>query len=465
MPGPIPGLSQVVSLAASSHVLALRRDGTVWAWGSNRRGELGRGMTSESGAPQPVPGLHGVTAIAAADGHSLALRRNGTLWGWGDNGDSTLGTGTGRRSLPGLAVGLGQVRELTSNMIHVLAVREDGTVWTWGNVNRLSPGQPYVAAAARIEGLSGVVSASAGPEHSLAVREDGTVWAWGDNFSGQLGNGTLVSNPSPMPVQGLTGIVAVAAGSTHSLALRADGTVWGWGSNWAGQSSGEPSEDNAMTPTQVQGLSGVVSIRTGMDLSVAVRGDGSVWYWGASEDSVEEPQLLQVPGLTDITTVAVNRFGIAAVRSDGTVWQWRVTDRQTGTPPQQVAGATDAVDTAYSFNTLQLLRSNGTVWNLGENFSGERGFPSEQLTPPGPSWVPGLTGVVSLSSGPFSQTVLALRGNGTVASWGSNAAGLLGSGVSPLHLEPARVLLPCRLKVSGAEHEAPGGLWHCASEH
>jgi alpha-tubulin suppressor-like RCC1 family protein len=54
--------------------------------------------------------------------------------------------------------------------------------------------------------------------------------------------------------------------------------------------------------------------------------------------------------------------------------------------------------------------------------------------------VPGLTGVVSLSS--ESNTVYALRANGTLMAWGSNQYGTLGNGVSPVHLKPERVLLP-----------------------
>jgi alpha-tubulin suppressor-like RCC1 family protein len=455
-------VTKVVSLAISGHVLALREDGKVWAWGTNTHGELGQGATSLSGPPQLVPGLHAVTAVAASWGTSLALRHNGTLWGWGSNSYGTLGTGTDRQSAPAAVVGLTQVRELASGWGHRLAVRGDGTVWAWGSITSLPPGQSHVAAAVPVAGLSSVVSVAGGSGHSLAVREDGTLWTWGSNYQGELGDGTHEDRATPVQVQGLTGVVAAAAGNSYSLALQADGTVWGWGQNWCGQIGSEPGEARA-TPVQVQGLSGVVAIYAGVDLSVALHGDGSLWFWGCAEDYWDmEPQVRQVAGLTDITTVTVNQYGFAAVRSDGTVWQSFIRELLEGIPPQQVAGYTNAVAVAYSRNTLQVVRSDGTVWNQGDNHVGERGFPSVELTPPGPSQVPGLTGVVSVTGSAFLETVHALRGNGTAVGWGNNGFGMLGSGVSPLHLEPTQVPLPCRLKVQGA---AAGELKQCPAEH
>jgi hypothetical protein len=112
------------------------------------------------------------------------------------------------------------------------------------------------------------------------------------------------------------------------------------------------------------------------------------------------------------------------------------------------------VGVAYSRNTLQVVRSDGTVWNEGDNYTGERGFASEELTPAGPTQVPGLTGVVAVSSELYNEAVHALRGDGTVVSWGTNSYGLLGSGVSSLVMEPTQVPLPCRLKVQGAPADA-----------
>ena len=81
------------------HSLALRADGTVWAWGWNGYGQLGDGTTSDRLRPVPVPGLTGVVAVAGGAFHSLALKGDGTVWAWG--GTPSASSATGRPSPAG----------------------------------------------------------------------------------------------------------------------------------------------------------------------------------------------------------------------------------------------------------------------------------------------------------------------------------------------------------------------------
>jgi hypothetical protein len=74
--------------------LALRNDGTVWAWGDNYEGQLGDGTSTDRSTPVQVTGLTDATAIAAGSWHSLAVRADGTVWAWGDNYFGQLGDGT-----------------------------------------------------------------------------------------------------------------------------------------------------------------------------------------------------------------------------------------------------------------------------------------------------------------------------------------------------------------------------------
>jgi alpha-tubulin suppressor-like RCC1 family protein len=80
--------------AGSDHSLALKADGTVWAWGYNYYGQLGDGTTVSKSTPVQVSGLTGVTAIAAGGSHSLAVKGDGTVWTWGYNVYGQLGDGT-----------------------------------------------------------------------------------------------------------------------------------------------------------------------------------------------------------------------------------------------------------------------------------------------------------------------------------------------------------------------------------
>jgi alpha-tubulin suppressor-like RCC1 family protein len=75
--------------AGSSHSLALKNDGTVWAWGYNTSQQLGDGTTTQRTTPVQVVGLNGVIAIAATSTGSIALKSDGTIWTWGNPGIST----------------------------------------------------------------------------------------------------------------------------------------------------------------------------------------------------------------------------------------------------------------------------------------------------------------------------------------------------------------------------------------
>jgi alpha-tubulin suppressor-like RCC1 family protein len=447
-PGQITGLSEVVAL---SHGVALREDGSVWSWGNNTLGELGNGTQGGIHLPQKVRGVQKGVALAAAGTHSLVLRQNGALWAWGYNGWGMVGTGTSQRDVPVRALKLKDVQSMASHELHMLAVQEDGSVWAWGSLQ--GDGIGIQATPSRVHGIKKAQAVAAGAMHSLALRRDGTVWSWGDNARGQLGSGTAgPRRDTPAPVQGLGGVVAVAAGEFHALALKQDGTVWAWGANHCNQ-LGDTTLDDQPVPVQVQGLDGVAAIYAHRDLSVALKRDGTVWVWGSEQGiwewSNQQPKPpAQVEGLSDVVSLSpygsptwiLQTPGFVALRADGTVWQWHLVSEYEVWPVEPVEGLTNAVAVALSANTLQILRADGTVWNFGGNIHGEFGFPASIMYSNELRQVPGLTKVVSLSTA--TDTVHAVREDGSVAGWGHNLYGTIGDGISPLHLEPVRVLLP-----------------------
>jgi len=104
----LTGVTAIAAYGFSCHSLALKRDGTVWAWGGNSKGQLGDGSTTNRLTPVQVRDLTGVTAISGGGHHSLALKADGTAWAWGYNWDGELGDGTNTDRLTPV-----QVRNLT----------------------------------------------------------------------------------------------------------------------------------------------------------------------------------------------------------------------------------------------------------------------------------------------------------------------------------------------------------------
>jgi len=227
LPGQVSGLGGVVAIAAAGrHSLALKSDGTMWAWGWNIVGQLGQITNPNfSTVPIQVPGLTGVVRIAAGQWQSLAVRNDGTTWAWGGNSAGQVGDGTiTDRYSPVLVSGLSNVKAIAGGFLHSLAVKQDGSVWAWGanNYGQLGVGsQVNSPVPMGVMGLSGVSNIGAGSGFSLALKSDGTVWAWGANDHGQIGVGgrSGMSYLLPVQIQSVEQVSAIAAGSVHSLVL------------------------------------------------------------------------------------------------------------------------------------------------------------------------------------------------------------------------------------------------------
>lgn len=304
--------SDVSALSAYTHTLAVRNDGTVWAWGSNESGELGLAPDfSNHNTPIPVSGLTNIKAIATGEEYSLALGSDGTVWSWGSNYDGQLGNRfdidystedgyTPMRVVSPDGTGfLTDVIAISASCSTSMALRSDGTVWTWGtnsygNLGIGTTDNNEHPVPVQVNGLSDIMAIAAGYNHYLALKSDGTVWAWGENYYyGQLGDGTFTNRSSPVQVTGLDGVTALSAGEIGSMALKEDGTVWTWGSNYDGLlGDGVPegdASDYSLIPIQVVGVDGIeyitnaVAIDAGVNHNIAVLGDGTVVTWGAND--------------------------------------------------------------------------------------------------------------------------------------------------------------------------------------
>lgn len=195
--------------SGTGETLALKGDGTVWSWGYNNYGQLGINNTIDQTSPVQVLGLggtgalSGMTAVSAGTYFSLALKSDGTVYAWGGNFYGMLGNNSVTNSkVPVQVVDVGG-SGILSNVVavsaggdHSLALKSDGTVWAWGRntygqlgTNNITEQHAPVQVldVGGSGNLSGIIAISAGNYFSLAIKSDGTVYAWGRNNSGQLG--------------------------------------------------------------------------------------------------------------------------------------------------------------------------------------------------------------------------------------------------------------------------------------
>jgi len=317
--------------AGTFNSIALRPDGTVWAWGDNARGAVGDGTNTWRANPTQVAGLTGARTVSQGWYHSAALMGDGTVRTWGKNDLGELGDGTtADRWMPVQVSGLSNVTAVDAGLSYCVALLSNGTVVSWGYnaqgqlgdgtfVNRTTP--------VAVPGLSSVAAVTAGTDHTLVLKTDGTVWAWGANASGQLGDGTTTGHVAPAQVSGLSSVIAIAAGNASSLAIKSDGTVWTWGWNGFGQ-LGDGTTTNRAVPTQISGVSDAVAGGMGWQVTMILRADGTVWTTG--DNSVGQlgtpggnrSTLGQVTGLPTISRIGVGDAHGWALTSDGSAWAW-----------------------------------------------------------------------------------------------------------------------------------------------
>lgn len=120
LPGPASQVFQGGSGPTNGQTVAILRDGSVWTWGNNTKGQLGIGTRTNSTTPVRVHTPPGVRFVKVNSGGyaSYAIDRSGHLWAWGGNDNGQLGTGTGRvETLPvDVGIHLQQVSSTASNV-------------------------------------------------------------------------------------------------------------------------------------------------------------------------------------------------------------------------------------------------------------------------------------------------------------------------------------------------------------
>ncbi|MBP6884172.1 MAG: hypothetical protein KBC06_02985, partial [Candidatus Pacebacteria bacterium] len=336
--------------AGNNHTLALKSNGTVWAWGYNSQGQLGDGTTTGRLIPAQVSSLSGIIQIASGAlfsgaSSSYAVKSDGTAWSWGYNGQAQLGNGsTTQSNSPGQISGLSGITSIATGSLTAYAVKSDGSLWAWGANNTGQIGdnsttQRYtpVRVIGPVGGdtyLSNVVSVATGGQHNdststFALTSGGLVYAWGYNAFGNLGDATGVPRNRPALVSGITNVIAISAGSATAYALKSDGTVWAWGANGSGQTGNGTTSTSVNTPTQISGLSGITAIASGTGSGYALKSDGTVYSWGQNNQgqlgdgsSTQRSSPAVIGGLSGITGISAGSTHAFAIKSDGSVWGW-----------------------------------------------------------------------------------------------------------------------------------------------
>lgn len=438
-----------------TNACAVTASGAAWCWGSsNTYGELGCGACTQSGTPQQVTGIDGISASALTVHHGwlhvCALLADGTVACWGDNNYGQLGNGTTTDSnIPIVVPGLSGVIKLDEGLYSACALLDTNAISCWGrgytgilgnggSADTLSP--------TLVVGLDGtqaevIVDIAVGSSHACALLDTQEIRCWGDNERRQIGDATGTRRLEPVEASQVTGLgdyVALEAGEDTTCVWNTDGSVlcWGYSNNCSIQDSDTRSGVFRPVPL-AEPPGGRVDLTFGKSQVCGHDPTGTLFCHGTNTYGVagqrhwsRYPQPIEHLS-TDIVAMDLTTTGGCLIDSAGDVFCWGNNDSYRATttvtsqsvaPVVQVPGVANATRVTTSPEHSCALLASGAVWCWGKKSLTATGFSRN----PGPVF--GLDGnsakAIDLSSGVEHTCVL--LDDGTVSCWGVNDFGQLG---------------------------------------
>jgi len=474
--------------SAPNAIFAIKKDGSLWGWGSNYANILLTGNKNVVKLPYKLTNTNDWVAISYTNtgcNTVIALKKNGTVWGFGNNPDFINNNVTNFAFNEPIQIGSDSNWK---DIQETLLIKKDGTLWS---INKIFCGSSIrsITFSNKIKGSDWVfVSSSMGyySENFLGVKNNGLLYSFGWNKFGQLGIG--ISGDKYIPTRlgsGLWDFVSVGYGS--SIAIKSDSTLWAWGSDfgskvpklisstkdwrilkcgegfafgikydstlWAFGTNiygnlGDSTKSDKSIPIKISKLSKVIDISTSQFIgevvqgkfiqrthSIALTADGKLWAWGNNKmgqlgigDTTERLSPVQIGSDNDWIKVSCNSDYSIAIKKDGTLWTWGrslIIKDSFSKKPILLSSRKDWKNIyAGSVNAL-LISNGGALYTFGSNGSGNFGN-GEHV------WVEfnNITRIGTDSNWNNATaewyTSVGLKNDGSIWSWGDNSYGALG---------------------------------------
>lgn len=319
--------------AGNDFTLAIKTDGTLWAWGDNDGGQLGDGSNIDKYVITQIGTATDWQTISAGYYFSIAKKTNGTLWSWGIGPQGQLGNGQNVDTNTPNQIGTDSDWQLicSENSSHTIALKNNGTLWTWGNNTYGQLGDDTNIdknIPIQIGSSNNWQFIDCGFRSSFAIKNNGTLWAWGRNDKSQLGDGTNIDRNTPTQVGNATNWLKVSINGNTALAIKTDGTLWSWGSNESWQLGTGQSMPNTNIPIQVGSATNWQSVSAGAFHCTAIKTDGTLWVWGEGfygfGDGTNTPKDIptQISTATDWQTISAGGVHTTVLKTNNTLWNW-----------------------------------------------------------------------------------------------------------------------------------------------
>ncbi len=267
--------------------LALKSDGTLWGWGRNVNGQLAQPILRGPFIPPCLldPGTTWLD-VSAGMVHCLALRTDGSLWAWGQNNScGELGDGTtlGRTKLTRIGAD-NDWRAIAVGAFNSFALKRNGTLWAWGFA--ATPGGPNDLIPRQLDSSTNWLAISASDFSLLALKTDGTLWVRGQNASLTAPAYARPGTDSPVQIGIDRDWREVFAGQSCLYARKRDGSWWICGANWGGELGLPRHSHEIPKPVRLAYDFDPWAFAAGYSGNcLLLARDGTLWTWGQRLDT------------------------------------------------------------------------------------------------------------------------------------------------------------------------------------
>lgn len=451
-------------VAAGATSTCATSQGQLWCWGNNTMAQAGVGSITPVLDTQTEIATAQAPWAAVAPGayHTCAIDQAGQLWCFGDGARGMLGNGVTSATLP---VELDQSwRAASAHGDSTCALGVNGAIACWGDdgAYQLGDGQRQPRATPEQLANTGPWSQVAVGDTHACARTTGAapeLWCWGVNDDGEIGNGTMTSQRTPIAVVSSTtsptSAQAAVTGMAHTCVLDGTGAPWCWGRNNFGEVGDGTTTDRAV-PQHVVLARASTAIAAGQEHTCALLSDiassnqSQLQCWGdnmsgqlgddGNEMAASKPVTIALPPLL---TIAAGGYSTCAIDVTNVGYCWGANghgelgtgDTSQANTPKPLVGSHKLVEIAPAIDHTCAIGTNQTLWCWGSNAHGQLGDGTllDQLAP---EQIAKTTSWKHVTTG--AHHTCAVSTDDHLWCWGDDLDGQLGTG-APWSAAPVAV--------------------------